>query len=148
MTLAASEQGVFGAMGAGGIALALTVVLVLGVKGKGKLKLRDGQAWTVAFLAGTAYQAAGDIWTNAEEITAQGLTGLGVGGGNSPFGDVGIGAACLILLAIALFAPLNPAGAATLGMVSGLVWPLAGEGSIWDLPVELGAAALMMIGGG
>ncbi|MCL6733313.1 hypothetical protein [Streptomyces neyagawaensis] len=138
---------VFGALGSGGIALALTALLVLGVMGKGKVKFQTRGATVTAFLAGTAYIAAGKIWANPGKVTEQGLTGLGVGTGNGPFGDVGIGAIALILLIVLIAAPLTPFGAAVTAMIASFVWPAAGDGSIWAMPVQLGAAILMMAGG-
>jgi len=123
------------------------VFLVLGVKGKGRVKLRDNPAMVVAFLAGTAFHAAGQVWAHPERITAQGLTGLGVGGGGGPFGDVQIGAVALILLIIMLCAPMTPMFGAALGLIAAFVWPAAGSAAIWAVPSELGAAGLMMIGG-
>ena len=146
MYLAASGSGtVFGVVGAGGIALVLTVLLVLGVRGKGKIRLSAGQASVVAFLAGTAYVAAGKIWANAQLITEQGLSGLGVGSSDGPFGAVGIGAAALLLLVIMLAAPLTPGRAAAVAMIASFVWPAAGDGTIWSVPTELAAATLMMV---
>ncbi|MEV6105723.1 hypothetical protein AB0M28_13550 [Streptomyces sp. NPDC051940] len=147
MTIAAPPGTAFGAVGAGGLALVLTVVLILGVRGRGKQRLRDNGALAVAFLAGTAYRAAGEFWVNAEQVTTQGLTGLGVGG-RGPFGELGIGAVCCLLVALVLLAPLTPGRAALLGLVAALVFPTAGVGTIWHVPVSLAAAVLLMIGGG
>lgn len=137
---------IFGGLGAGGLALALTVLLVLGVKGKGRVSLKDNPAMVVGFLSSTAFHAAGQVWSHPERITAQGLTGLGVGSGGGPFGNVGIGAVALIILIVMLCAPLSPAFGAGLGLIAGFVWPAAGAASIWAVPSELGAAGLMMIG--
>ncbi|MFE2600132.1 hypothetical protein ACFXCZ_27195 [Streptomyces sp. NPDC059396] len=147
-TLAAPESGgaVLGVLGAGGIALSLTLLLILGVRGKGKVRLGTGKAGFVAFLAGTSYVAAGKIWADADRVVQQGLTGLGVGG-NGPFGEIGIGAAALILLIIMLTAPLNPGRAAGVSMIAAFVWPAAGDGAIWAVPGQLAAASLMMLGG-
>lgn len=137
---------VFGVLGSGGIALASTVFLVLGILGKGKVKLGPRGAGIVAFLAGTAYIAAGQIWDNPGRITEQGLTGLGVGTGSGPFGSVGIGAVSLILLIIMITAPLTPFGSAVVCMIAAFVWPAAGEGTVWAAPVQFAAALLMMVG--
>ncbi|MGW6459102.1 hypothetical protein ACWF94_24800 [Streptomyces sp. NPDC055078] len=142
----ATGGALFGAVGAGGLALALTVLLVLGVKGKGRVKLKDNPALIVAFLAGTAFSAAGQIWANPQKIVGQGLTGLGVGTGNGPFGNVGLGAVALILLIVMLCAPMTPAVGATLGLIAAFVWPAVGAGTIWAVPAELAAAVLMMVG--
>lgn len=149
MYLAASANGAaFGALGAGGIALALTVMLVLGVKGKGRIKLKENPALITGFLAGTSFIAAGQIWSNPQRITAQGLSGLGVGsGGASVFGNVGIGSIATILLILMLFAPMNPTTGAILGLVAACVWPTAGTTTIWAAPTELASGVLMMFGG-
>lgn len=148
ITAAASSGGgaVFGVVGAGGLALALTVLMVLGVMGRGKLKLSTGQATVVAFLAGTAYVAAGKIWANPQRITEQGLTGLGVGSDHGPFGAVGVGAIALILLIVMLTAAPTPAFCATVGMIAAFVWPATGDGTIWSIPVQLSSATLLMVG--
>ncbi|MGA5472546.1 hypothetical protein ACPCUK_27705 [Streptomyces arboris] len=140
-----SGGAVLGTLGAGGIALALTLLLVLGVRGRGRIKFGAGKAGVCAFIAGTSWVAAGKIWENAERVVAQGLTGLGVGS-NGPFGEVGIGAAALILLIIMLAAPLNAVRAAVVALLAALVWPAAGDGTLWAVPVQLGAAGLMMFG--
>ena len=142
-----STGAIFGALGSGGIALCLTALLVLGVMGKGKIKFAVRGSLVTAFLAGTAYVAAGKLWANPGKITEQGLTGLGVGTGNGPFGDVGIGAVALLLLIIMLAAPLNPVSAAVVAMIASFVWPAAGDGSVWAAPVQFAAAVLMMLGG-
>ncbi|GFH36616.1 hypothetical protein [Streptomyces pacificus] len=148
MYLAAPSAGgaVFGAVGAGGISLVLAALLVLGVKGKGKVKLKDNPAVIFAFLAGTAFSAAGKIWANPERLISQGLTGLGVGtGSGGAFGDVGVGAVCLLLVVIILCAPLSPGLSASLGLISAVVFPLAGDSTIWAAPVELAMAILAMV---
>lgn len=149
MSLAApsTSGAVFGVLGSGGIALSLTVLLVLGVMGKRKIKFGTTGAIVCAFLAGTAYVAAGKIWANPGKVTEQGLTGLGVGTGTGPFGGVGIGAVALILLIIMIAAPLTAFGGAIVGMIAAFVWPAAGDGAIWAAPVQFAAAVLMMAGG-
>lgn len=141
-----SSGAVLGSMGAGGLALCLTALLTLGVIGKGKITLGTGQAGAVAFLAGTAFTAAGKIWDDAEQVVQQGWTGLGVGG-SGPFGEIGIGAASLLLLIIMLTAPLNPVRAAVVSMIAAFTWPATGDGTIWAVPGQLAAAFFMMIGG-
>ena len=146
--LAAPAGAIFGGLGAGGLALALAVLLVLGVRGKGKVKLKDNPAMIVAFLAATAFSAAGELWANPERFVGQGLMGLGVGqGADGPFGDVRLGAVALILLIVMLCALMNPVFGATLGFIAGIVWPATGDGTIWAIPSELAQAALMMLGG-
>ncbi|MFD8075832.1 hypothetical protein ACFV3E_24645 [Streptomyces sp. NPDC059718] len=147
-TLAASANGAaFGALGAGGIALASTFALVLGVRGKGRVKLKENPAVIVGFLAGTAFIAAGNLFAKPQQFTAQGLTGLGVGtGGDGIFGNVGVGAVCLILLILMLMAKLTPAYGAILGIIAACVWPTAGDGTIWAAPTEMAAGVLMMLG--
>ncbi|MFE4647725.1 hypothetical protein [Streptomyces sp. NPDC056707] len=150
MYLAAPSSGgaVFGAVGAGGISLALAVFLYFGVKGKGKIRLNENPAMVFAFLAGTAFSAAGAIWAHPERIAQQGLTGLGVGTGTGTgiFGAVGIGAVCLVLLALILTAPLTPGRGAWLALISAFVFPAAGQDTIWVAPVELALALLAMAG--
>lgn len=146
MYLAQADGAAFGALGAGGLALALTVLLILGVKGQGKLRLKENPALICAFIAGTAFSAAGAIWANPERITRQGLSGLGVGTGGGPFGNVGLGAVSLVLLILMLTWKLTPVRGAVLGLIAAVVWPLAGDATVWALPVELASASLMMIG--
>jgi hypothetical protein len=146
ITAAATGETIFGPVGAGGLALALSVLLFFGVKGKGRVKFGTRAAGIVAFLAGTSYSAAGKIWTNAEAITSQGLTGFGVGSSNGPLGNVGIGAVALVLFILMLTAPLTPVTSAVLGMISAFVFPAAGDGSIFAVPVQF-AAAVLIIGG-
>jgi hypothetical protein len=146
VTLAASGETIFGPVGAGGLALALTVLLFFGVKGKGKIKLAERAAGIVAFLAGTSYAAAGQIWANPERITSQGLTGFGVGTGGGPLGNVGVGAVALVLFILMLTFPLTPVTSAVLGMISAFVFPAAGDGSLFAIPTEF-AAAILIIGG-
>ncbi|MFG3426162.1 hypothetical protein [Streptomyces californicus] len=141
-----SGGAVLGSLGGGGIALALTALLILGVRGGGRIKFGAGKAGVCAFLAGTSYVAAGKIWENAERVVAQGLTGFGVGS-DGPFGHVGIGAVALLLLIIMLAAPLNAKTAAGVSLIAAFVWPATGDGTIWAIPGQLAAAALMSFGG-
>ncbi|MEV7867462.1 hypothetical protein AB0P17_15475 [Streptomyces sp. NPDC088124] len=147
--LAASDTGpALGALGAGGIALAMAFLLVLGVQGKGKVKLKDNPALICGFIAGTAFSAAGAIWSNPERLTGQGLAGLGVGtGDDGVFGNVGLGAVSLILLILMLCWSLTPFRGVVLGLVAAVVWPAAGGGTIWAVPSELAGGVLMMFGG-
>ena len=147
MYLAAAEGAALGALGAGGLAFALALFLVLGVKGQGRVELKDNPAMICGFVASTAFTAAGSIWSNPEKITSQGLTGIGVGTGAGPFGNVGIGAVALILLILMTCWKMTPLRGAILGLVAGIVWPAAGTGTVWAIPSELGAAVLMMVGG-
>lgn len=147
MYLAAPTGAALGALGAGGLALCAAAFLILGVKGKGRVKLKDNPALIWGFIAGTAFSAAGSIWSNPERITKQGLTGLGVGSGQGAFGNVGIGAVALLLLILMLCWDLTPIRGAVLGLIAAVVWPAAGNDSVWALPCELAAAVLMMVGG-
>lgn len=148
MYLAASADGAaFGALGAGGLALAAATLLVFGVKGQGKVRLRENPAMICAFVAGTAFTAAGHIWANPERIVTQGLTGLGVGTDNGVFGSVGIGAVALILAILMLTWKLTPLRGAILALIAAVVWPATGDGTVWALPSELAAGVLMMVGG-
>lgn len=147
-TLAAPAGALFGGFGAGGLALAFAVFLVLGVRGKGKVKLKDNPAIVVAFLASTAFSAAGQVWANPQKLVGQGLLGLGVGGGaDGPFGTVQLGAVAVILLIVMLCAPMTPVFGAVLGLIAGIVWPAAGANTIWAIPCELAIACLAMVGG-
>lgn len=149
MYYAAPDSGgaVLGFMGSGGLALCLTVLLIFGIIGKGRIKLTADRTAIVAFLAGSAYTAAGKIWASPQQVVDQGWTGLGVGGAGGPFGEIGIGAACTLLLILMLVAPLNPARAAVLFLVASFTWPTAGDGAIWAVPTQFVAAVFMMIGG-
>jgi hypothetical protein len=143
----AGTAGALGAVGTGGLALVLTVFLVLGVKGNGKVALKDNPATICGFIASTAFSAAGQIWANPEKIASQGLTGLGVGTGGGPFGNVGLGAVATLLLILILCWEMTPLRGAILGLIAGIVWPAAGAGTVWAIPSELGAAVLLMVGG-
>ncbi|MGQ4486877.1 hypothetical protein ACN6LM_003892 [Streptomyces sp. SAS_281] len=142
-----SGSAVLGFMGSGGLSLCLTALLVFGVIGKGARRLNTLWAGIIAFAAASAYMAAGKIWRSPQQVVEQGWTGLGVGGGTGPFGEIGIGAACTLLVILMWVAPLNPTRAAVLGMVAALTWPLAGDGAIWSVPVQFIAAVFMMFGG-
>lgn len=149
MYLAAPTSGtaVLGFMGSGGLALCLTALLIFGVMGKGKIKLKTFQAGVVAFLAGSAYVAAGKIWASPQQVVEQGWTGLGVGGAAGPFGQFGIGAACTLLVILMLVAPLNPTRSTMLSLIAAFTWPSAGDGAIWAVPGQFVAALFMMFGG-
>lgn len=148
-TIAAAPAGaIFGGLGAGGLALALAVLLVLGVRGRGRMKLTASPAAYVAFVAATAFSAAGQMWANPEKIVGQGLMGLGVGQGSSgPFGDVQLGAVALILVFVFLFAQVTPVFGAVLGLIAGFVFPATGDGAVWAIPSEVAKSVLMMVGG-
>lgn len=146
MIIAASTTPALGAVGVGGVALALAVFLVLGVRGEGKVALRAQPAMYWAFIAATAFRAAGAIWSNADQIVRQGLTGLGTGT-SGPFGAVGMAGWSLLLLVLMLTLKLSPLRGAILGLIAGVVWPAAGAGTVWAAPTELAAGLLMMLGG-
>ncbi|MCR8947146.1 hypothetical protein NW249_34225 [Streptomyces sp. OUCMDZ-4982] len=149
MHLAApASGGSFGYLGAGGLALIATAILIFGVIGKGSRKLNTLWAGITAFVAGSAYIAAGKIWASPQQVVEQGWTGLGVGGAAGPFGEVGIGAACGLLVVLMVFAPLNPTRSAVLSLIAAFTWPMAGVGSIWAVPGQFFAALSMMVGGG
>ncbi|MFF7012239.1 hypothetical protein ACFY9Y_22185 [Streptomyces fimicarius] len=141
-----SASSVFGFLGSGGLALCLTALLIFGIIGKGKVPLTTFKAGLVALATGTAYSAAGKIWASPQQVVEQGWTGLGVGGGPGPFGEIGIGAACLLCLILMLVAPLNPVRAAALYLVASFTWPNAGEGSVWDIPGQLLASLFLIFG--
>ncbi|MEU3972361.1 hypothetical protein [Streptomyces bacillaris] len=149
MHLAApASSGTFDYVGAGGLALIATAILIFGVIGKGSRKLNTLWAGITAFVAGSAYIAAGKIWASPQQVVEQGWTGLGVGGAAGPFGEVGIGAACGLLVVLMVFAPLNPTRSAVLSLTAAFTWPMAGVGSIWAVPGQFFAALSMMVGGG
>ncbi|MFJ5217208.1 hypothetical protein ACIP98_21100 [Streptomyces sp. NPDC088354] len=148
MYIASANNAAFGALGAGGLALCMAVFLILAVRGKGRVKLTHNPALIFGFLAGTAFNAAGQMWANPQQLTEQGLQGIGVGGGHHPFGNVTVGAASLLLLIIMLCAKITPLFGAILGIASACVWPLAGTDTIWNVPVDLAAGVLMMFGSG
>ncbi|WP_432247695.1 hypothetical protein ACRAR1_07040 [Streptomyces sanyensis] len=148
VTVAAPGGAVFGAIGAGGLALVFAVMLVLGIQGKGRIRLTASPACYLAFTAATAFSAAGQMWSSPEQVVGQGLMGLGVGQGpNGPFGNVGIGAVCLLIVVVFLFASLSPLLGATLGLIAGFVFPAAGTGAVWQIPVQLAKALLASVGG-
>jgi hypothetical protein len=148
MTTAAPAGAIFGGMGAGGLALALAVLLVLGVRGKGRMKLTSSPAAYVAFVAATAFSAAGQMWANPEKIVGQGLMGLGVGqGSGGPFGDVQLGAVAVILVIVFLFAHVTPMFGCVLGLIAGFVFPATGDGAIWAIPAEVAKTLLVTVGG-
>lgn len=142
-----ADGAALGALGAGGLALAASLFLILGVMGEGKVTLTNNPAMITAFVAGTSFKTAGEIWAHPERLTEQGLTGFGVGTGSGPFGDVGVGAVCLVLLILMLCWKLTPVRGATLGMIAAFVWPTAGPDTIWGIPTDLAAGALVMAGG-
>jgi hypothetical protein len=145
-TLAAA--GIFGGLGAGGLALAVVVFLILGVRGKGRVKLTASPATYVAFVAATAASAAGQMWANPQKVVGQGLMGLGVGQGTGgPFGDVQLGAVALLLLVVFLTMALTPAAGAVIGGIAGFVFPATGDGTVWAIPCGLAQAVLSMVGG-
>jgi hypothetical protein len=121
-----SDGHIFGALGAGGIALVLTVILVLGVRGKGKHKLNHEQAGVIGFLAGTMYLAAGQIWRFAGSMT-QAFTSI-ASGPNGPLGDVGLGAVAMSLFAWWWLGARKPGRAALQGIASGSLFAAAGGG--------------------
>ncbi|WP_432124043.1 hypothetical protein [Streptomyces sp. C10-9-1] len=148
VTVAAPAGALLGALGTGGVALVLAVMLVLGVRGRGRLKLNDNPAAITAFLAATAFSAAGKLWASPEQFVGQGLSGLGVGQGpNGPFGNVGLAAVATLILIVFLFATMTPLFGAVLGFIAGVIWPAVGPGTIWAIPAELAAAVLTMVGG-
>lgn len=124
-----------GSLGAGGLALALTVLLILGIKGKGKRKLSSTAAMVIAFVAGTMYAGAGGIWAWPAQLISQGLLGVGVGRGDGPFGEVGMGAIATIIAVVIWFAGLRPARSAIVGIIAATVW--AAAGGIWIVPSEV-----------
>ncbi len=147
-TIAAPAGAIFGGLGTGGLALVVAAFLVLGVRGKGRVKLTGSPAAYVAFIAATAFSAAGQMWAHPERVVGQGLMGLGVGqGSGGPFGDVRLGAVALLLLVVFLTASVTPLFGASLGMIAGFVFPATGDGAVWVIPCELAKAALTMVGG-
>ncbi|MER5882701.1 hypothetical protein ABT160_02615 [Streptomyces sp. NPDC001941] len=146
MTSLAAAGSPFGALGSGGLALVVVVFLILGVRGKGRVKLTASPAAYIGFIAATAASAAGKTWGKPEQVIGQGLSGLGVGQSGGPFGDVGLGAVALLLLAIYLTMALTSASAAAIGVIAGVVWPATGDSTLWSIPCALAEAALGMLG--
>ncbi|CAM5366289.1 hypothetical protein SCALM49S_04551 [Streptomyces californicus] len=56
-------------------------------------------------------------------------------------------AVALLLLIIMLAAPLGAKSAAVVALIAAFVWPATGDGTIWAIPGQLAAAALMSVGG-
>ncbi|MEU3978421.1 hypothetical protein [Streptomyces bacillaris] len=133
-TLAAVEGGkILGSVGSGGLALGLTAVLVAGIRepkkgGKVRRKLSPTEATVVGVAAGTAYMAAGSIWTTGGDLS-QAFSSVFTGGA---FGSAGLGAVSLFLAAIMYFREMRPSFAALTGIVAAGVWAKAG--GIWGLP--------------
>ncbi|MBM9621014.1 hypothetical protein [Streptomyces zhihengii] len=71
----AVDAAVFGTVGAGGVALVLSLALVLGVRGGGRVKLTASPATYLAFVASTSFAAAGQMWTQPEQL-AHAVIGL------------------------------------------------------------------------
>jgi hypothetical protein len=121
------EGHVLGTLGASGAALAITVILILGVRGKHKIRFDPTQAAACAFVAGTLYAAAAQIWTTPGDITLA-LTQAVQG---SVGGQVGMGAIAVLICAIIYGAKLKTRTAALLGLAAATVF--AAAGGIWGI---------------
>jgi hypothetical protein len=123
---------VLGTLGASGAALAVTVILVMGVRGKHRIRFDAMQAAVCAFVAGTLYAAAAQIWSTPGDITMA-LTQAVQG---SVGGQVGMGAIAVIITAFIYGAKLKTRTSAFLGIAAATVF--AAAGGIWGiLPVVL-----------
>lgn len=118
---------VLGTLGASGAALAVTVILVMGVRGKHRLKFDPMQAAIVAFVAGTLYAAAAEIWSTPGDITMA-LTQAVQG---SVGGNVGMGAIAVIITVTIYGAKLKTRTSAFLGIAAATVY--AAAGGIWGI---------------
>ncbi|MFI1532784.1 hypothetical protein [Streptomyces griseus] len=137
-TLAAGIEGgkILGSVGSGGLALGLTTVLVAGIRepkkgGKVRRKLSPTEASVVGVTAGTAYMAAGSIWTYGGDLS-DAFSAVFTGGA---FGTAGMGAVSLFLAAVMYFREMRPGFAAVTGIVAAGVWAQAG--GLWGLPESL-----------
>ncbi|WP_371631853.1 hypothetical protein OG892_39730 [Streptomyces sp. NBC_00341] len=134
-TLAAGIEGgkILGSVGSGGLAISLTAVLVAGIRepkkgGKVRRKLSGTEASVVGVAAGTAYMAAGSIWTYGGDFS-DAFSSVFTGGA---FGAAGLGAVSLFFAAVMYFREMRPGYAALTGIVAAGVWAQAG--GIWGLP--------------
>ncbi|TXS78679.1 hypothetical protein [Streptomyces sp. sk2.1] len=133
--LAAGIEGgkILGSVGSGGLAIGLTAVLVTGIRepkkgGKVRRKLSPTEASVVGVTAGTAYMAAGSIWTTGKDLS-EAFSAMFTQG---DFGSAGLGGVSLFLAAIMYFREMRPGFAALTGIVAAGVWSQAG--GIWGLP--------------
>lgn len=140
--LAAGTETALGHVSASGAALALGVMLVLGVKGQGKKKLALGPAQAVGFLAELAFLRAGSFWRDIGEAVQSVPQSIA---SNPELGGIGIGAVCLLLVILSMFARLVPATAAVLGMLTAAAFEMA-DGSIWRAVVSIAGVALSLVG--
>lgn len=134
-TLAAGIEGgkILGSVGSGGLAIGLTAVLVAGIRepkkgGKVRRKLSPTEASVVGVTAGTAYMAAGSIWTAGGDLS-NAFSSVFTDGN---FGVTGMGGVSLLLAALLYFREMRPGFAALTGIVAAGVWAQAG--GIWGLP--------------
>lgn len=140
--LAAGTETALGHVSAAGAAMALAVMLVLGVKGQGKKKLALGPAQLVGFLAELAFLRAGSFWRDIGEAVQTIPQSIAT---NPELGGIGIGAVCLLMVILALFARLVPASAAVLGMLMAAAFEMA-DGSIWKAVVSIAGVILSFVG--
>ncbi|MGC5401880.1 hypothetical protein ACPXCP_39840 [Streptomyces sp. DT20] len=134
-TLAAGFEGgkILGSVGSGGLAIGLTAVLVAGIRepkkgGKVRRKLSGTEASIVGVVAGTAYMAAGSIWTTGKDVSDAFAAMFTQG----DFGSAGLGAVSLFCAALMYFREMRPSFAALTGIVAAGVWAQAG--GVWGLP--------------
>ncbi|MFE9764753.1 hypothetical protein ACPYPG_07015 [Streptomyces sp. FR-108] len=134
VTLAAGDLSqAVGPISATGLALLTGTMLVLGVVGKGKKKLASGPAQLVGMLTELAFLRSGapfhDIGTAFQSIP-QGIA-------ETPgLGAPGLGAVCLLLIVLSLFARIVPVSGALLGLMLGGAFDAA-DGSIWHAIVSI-----------
>ncbi|MDH6131938.1 hypothetical protein P3T37_001312 [Kitasatospora sp. MAA4] len=139
---AATPAAAIGGVSAAGVAAVLLLVMVLGVIGKGKKKLASGPAQIVGFIAETAFLKAPAFWHDIgaafQSITDTMAT-------NPALGGIGIGAVCLIVVVLSLFARLVPATAVFLGMLAGAAFA-ADPGSLPQGVVSILSIPLALLG--
>ncbi|MCZ7413060.1 hypothetical protein [Streptomyces sp. WMMC897] len=117
---------VFGNLGVVGLAVALTAILLVGIKGGGKLKpLGWWPCLILGMLAGSAYAAAGGLFSVVPELIGDGIE---LAQGMVP--GLGMGALALTLAIVIFFKKLTTMQVAISGIVFWYV--AAGAGGVWS----------------
>ncbi|MFE0689003.1 hypothetical protein ACFV0Z_12755 [Streptomyces xiamenensis] len=136
---------VLGSLGAGGAALALTVVLVLGMKAAGKGRQLPWIAVLIlSMVAATCYAAAGGLWSLPADLLGSLLGAIGVGGGDGPLGNVGMGAICICVAAWIYWKQMSLKQLAIAGFVMAYVAGRAG--GIWGVGADVIEQAAATLG--